>query len=291
MRTEASDQFCVSLSPSAFAHVAALVRRETAMVYEPGKEYLVEARLRPLARQAGCGDLDAYVALLPTDPAELRRAIEALTITETYWFRDLVPYQVLAERILPWLLAERTRTRHLRIWSAACSSGQEAYSIAILLRELLPIGWSAEILATDVNDAMLARVRDGRYNDLEMRRGMPRERLATHFHEDPVSPGGWEIVPELKAMVQTRQLNLAAALPALPTFDVVFLRNVLIYFDHDVRRSVLDRVRAQVCDDGYVVLGSAEAGMDVGEQWSRDTVARLSVLRPAAAPATARSAS
>lgn len=277
----------MSLSSTSFAYVAALVRRETAMLYEAGKEYLVEARLLPLARAAGCSDVDGYVARLGSDLVERRRALDALTINETSWFRDNAPYQVFTDTMLPALLGSRTATRHLRIWSAACSSGQEAYSLTMLLDQHLPAGWTAEILATDVSTAMLARVDAGRYSQVEMNRGLPATQLVKYFTRVGTE---WEVRADLRSMVRTQHLNLAAPFPPLPTFDVVLLRNVLIYFDLETKRDILRRVRDRVAPDGYLLLGSTETTLEAGEHWDRETVGRVVVHRPAGSAADARPA-
>ena len=267
----------MSLSPASFDYVAALVRRETAVIYDAGKEYLVEARLLPLAREAGEVDVDAYVLRIQRDLVEARKAIDALTINETSWFRDNAPYQVFTDVMLPALLEARGAARHLRIWSAACSSGQEAYSLAMLLHESLPSGWSAEILATDVSTTMLERVAAGRYGQVEMNRGMPATRLVRWFTR---VGSNWEIAPELRAMVRTRHLNLAAPFPPLPTFDIVFLRNVLIYFEMDVKCDILRRTRDLVAPDGFLLLGSSETTLDMDVPWHREPIDRVQVLRP-----------
>jgi chemotaxis protein methyltransferase CheR len=267
----------VSLSSTSFAYVSALVRRETAVIYDASKEYLVEARLLPLAREAGEPDVDAYVVRIQRDLVEARKAIDALTINETSWFRDNAPYQAFTDVMLPALLTARIATRHLRIWSAACSSGQEAYSLAMLLHENLPAGWSAEILATDVSTAMLARVAAGQYGQVEMNRGMPATKLVRYFTRVGSS---WEVAPELRAMVRTQHLNLAAPFPPLPTFDVVFLRNVLIYFEMDVKCDILRRTRDLVAADGFLLLGSSETTLDMDVPWQREPVDRVQVLRP-----------
>lgn len=269
----------MSLSPTSFTYVAALVRRETAVIYDSGKEYLVEARLLPLAREAGEADVDAYVFRIQRDKIEERKAIDALTINETSWFRDNSPYRAFTEVMLPMLLANRTATCHLNIWSAACSSGQEAYSLAMLLHERLPAGWSAEILATDVSTAMLERVNRGRYGQVEMNRGMPASQLVRYFTR---VGSEWEVAPELRAMVRTQHLNLAAPLPPLPTFDVVFLRNVLIYFEMDVKRDIMRRFRDVVAPDGYLLLGSSETALDMNMHWRAESIDRVQVHRPLA---------
>lgn len=266
----------VSISSLALAYVSDLVRRETAMLYPPEKAYLVESRLTPLAAQAGCS-LEAYVARVRQDPAEQARVVDALTINETSWFRDNTPFRALATGIVPALLQERG-SRHLRIWSAACSSGQEPYSIAMTLKEHLPHGWTAEIWATDVSPTMVRRVAEGRYGQVEMNRGLPATSLVKYFAR---AGSEWEVVPALREMVRPSVVNLVQDLPPMPAFDVVLLRNVLIYFDTDVRREVLRRVHATMAPDGYLVLGSSETAMNVGPDWVRDTCGRLQLHRPA----------
>lgn len=268
----------MTITQSSFAYVSELVRRETAMLYDPGKEYLVEARLLPLAREAGCPDVDAYVARLATSAVEREKVLDALTINETSWFRDNAPYQAFTETMLPAMIAARSHVRHLSIWSAACSSGQEAYSLAMLLDQHLPNGWSAQILATDVSTTMLERVRAGRYSQVEMNRGMPATSLVKYFSR---AGSEWEVCEDLKKMVRTQPLNLAASFPLLPTFDIVFLRNVLIYFDMDTKRDILRRVHRVVAPDGFLLLGSSETTLDLEDHWGREAHGRVQVHRPA----------
>ena len=270
----------MTAAPDTYESVSALVRRETAMVYDSGKEYLVEARLRPLAAAAGC-DVDEYVRRLQVDPAERRKAMDALTINETSWFRDHAPYQVLTDVLLPRLLAARAPSRHLRIWSAACSSGQEAYSIAMLLDQHLPAGWTFEILATDVSTAMLERVRAGRYSAVEVNRGLPATSLVRYFTR---VGSEWEIVQTLRDHVTTRHVNLAAPFLGLGTFDLVMLRNVLIYFEQATKHDILRRVQPMVEKHGYLMLGSSETTLDLppatAALWGREQHGRVQVHRP-----------
>jgi chemotaxis protein methyltransferase CheR len=277
----------VTISPSSFAFVSDLVRQETAMLYDAGKEYLVEARLLPLARAAGCPDVDAYVGRLRVDREEQVKALDALTINETSWFRDNSPYKTFTDLLLPSVLAARAHVRHVSIWSAACSSGQEAYSLAMLLDQHLPSGWTAQILATDVSTQMLERVQAGRYSQVEMNRGLPATSLVKYFSR---VGSEWEVSPELKKMVRTQHLNLAAPFPLLPTFDIVFLRNVLIYFDLETKRDILRRTHRVVAPDGFLLLGSSETTLDMDDHWEREAHDRVQVHRPAAtthaAPAT-----
>lgn len=266
----------MTISPHSFRFVSDLVRRETAMIYDLGKEYLVEARLLPLARALGVADVDAYVTRLGHDLAERARAINALTINETSWFRDHAPYTAFTDHILPDLLSRRGHTRTLSIWSAACSSGQEAYSLAMLLHDHLPPGWSAHIHATDVSTDMLERVNTGRYSQVEMNRGLPAAMLVRHFTR---VGSEWEISADLRHTVSTRHLNLAAPFPPMPTFDLVMLRNVLIYFDVDTKRDILRRIRDVTSPDGYLVLGSTETTLDLDQHWVRQPVGRVQVHR------------
>lgn len=273
----------MTISQSSFAFVSDLVRRETAMLYDPGKEYLVEARLLPLAREAGCNDVDSYVVRLQSDAAERAKVLDALTINETSWFRDNAPYQAFTETMLPAMIAARAHVRHLSIWSAACSSGQEAYSLAMLLDQHLPPGWTAQILATDVSPKMLARVDAGRYSQVEMNRGLPATSLVKYFTR---TGSEWEVSDDLKKVVRTQHLNLSTPFPLLPTFDIVFLRNVLIYFDMDTKRDILRRVHQVVAPDGFLLLGSSETTLDMDAHWGREAHGRVQIHRPASAQAT-----
>jgi len=272
----------VSMAPASFELIASLVLRETSIIYEPRKEYLVEARLHPLSVQAGCASLDEYVQLVMRNPVERQKSIDALTINETSWFRDNAPYQAFTDTMLPALLAARADRRRLSIWSAACSSGQEAYSIAMLLDQHLPAGWTADILATDVSTAMLTRVQDGRYSQVEMNRGMPATSLVKYFNRTGAE---WEVVPTLRSMVRTRHLNLAEPFPMIGTFDLVLLRNVLIYFDQATRHGILRRMHPHVAPDGYLLLGSSETTLDLpadlNAMWGREQIGRVQAHRRA----------
>ena len=272
----------MTLPSPAFDYVRDLVRREAAIVLEPGKEYLVESRLLPLAREAGEPTVGDYVAKLQRsrDPRTTQRVVDALTTNETSWLRDNEPFQALTAEVLPDLIRARKGTgeRSLQIWSAACSSGQEPYGIAMVSAELLKAaGFSCSILATDISEEILERARAGLYSQLEMNRGMPAAMLVRHFTRAGTQ---WQVGPELKRSVTFKRLNLAAPLPAMPRFDVVFLRNVLIYFDAATKRSILQRVRAVMRPDGYLFLGGAETTLGIDEGWERVKVGRTYAQRP-----------
>lgn len=268
----------MSLTQDTFAFVADVVRRRSAIQLEAGKEYLVESRLLPLAREGGHAGVDAYVrevraARRESDLAEI---VEALTTNETSWFRDNTPFSALRTHIVPGLRAERTVLDGLRVWSAACSTGQEPYSIAMTLTDVLGPGARFDITATDLSDQVLAQARSGRYSQLEVNRGLPAPMMVRWFQRNGHD---WQIADELRRTITFTKHNLLDPAPAGP-FDIVFLRNVLIYFDLDTKRSILGRVHRALRPGGYLVLGAAETTIGVDGDWERVPVERGSVYRP-----------
>jgi chemotaxis protein methyltransferase CheR len=268
----------MSLTRETFDFVADLVRRRSAIQLEPGKEYLVESRLLPLAREGGHSGVDAYVTSVRTGRREpdLVAVVEALTTNETSWFRDSTPFSALRTHILPALRAERPVLDRLRVWSAACSTGQEPYSIAMTLAEILGPSTRTEIVATDLSDQVLNQAKEGRYSQLEVNRGLPAPMLVRHFRR---SGADWQIAEELRRTITFQRHNLLDA-PPLGPFDLVFLRNVLIYFDLATKRAILGRVHRVLRPGGFLVLGAAETTIGVDGDWERVPVARGSVYRP-----------
>ncbi len=266
----------MTLSSETFRWVADLVRRRSAIQLEPGKEYLVESRLLPLARAACRADVDAYVRSIRTaaPPAVLQAVVEALTTNETSWFRDAQPFRSLADHIVP-ELGRPGGDGTVRIWSAACSSGQEPYSIAMVLADLATSG-RLRVLGTDLNEQVLSRARAGRYSQLEVNRGLPAPMLVQHFTR---SGADWEVAPALRASVSFAQHNLLDRPPPGGPFDVVFLRNVLIYFDLATKRDVLRRVRQVIRPGGYLLLGAAETTIGIDDEWERVSLGRGSGYR------------
>jgi chemotaxis protein methyltransferase CheR len=268
----------MTLSASDFAYVAGLVRRESAIVLTPGKEYLVEARLLPVARQAGAASVAEFLGTLQRRPdaAGHRSVVDALTTNETSWFRDREPFTALTDTVLPELLSGRTN-RSLRIWSAACSSGQEPYSLAMTLQQALPPGWNYHITGTDISTEMIKRASAGEYSQVEVNRGLPAQLLVSHFAR---SGTGWKVNPDLRRNITFQQMNLAAPLPSMAPFDVIFLRNILIYFDVETKRTVLRNVGRLLRPDGYLFLGAAETTIGVDESFERVAMGRTSAYRP-----------
>jgi chemotaxis protein methyltransferase CheR len=270
----------MTLTATRFDWVRQLVHRESAIVLAPGKEYLVEARLLPLARKMGLSDVDSFVDSVRSRPRpdDTRSIVEALTTNETSWFRDGDPFTALTSTVLPALQAARGPAERLQIWSAACSSGQEPYTIAMLLEDATPDAASRiSITATDISREMVERTRAGRFSQLEVNRGLPAPMLVRHFQR---AGSEWEVAPNLRRMVTARECNLAAPLPRMGPFDVVYLRNVLIYFDLPTKQAILRRVRELMRPDGWLFLGAAETTLGVDDSWSRVVLGRTSAYRP-----------
>ncbi len=270
----------MSTSAAALAHVRDLVYRRAGIVLAADKNYLIEARLLTLARELGLPSVEDVVDEARAEVGDRcnGRIVEALTTNETTFFRDVHPFEALHEKVLPELLAARPPSQPLRVWSAACSTGQEAYSIAMTVLERMP---SAEarvrILGTDVAPSMVTRAHEGRYRHLEVNRGLPAPLLVKHFSRDGAE---WVISPRLRTMVEFKQLNLVAPATPFPPSDLVFLRNVLIYFDEPTRRAVLKRVRAAMAPDGYLFLGCAETTSSLDDAFDRVRVGNAVCHRP-----------
>jgi chemotaxis protein methyltransferase CheR len=250
-----------TITSDGFNYVRTLVHGQSAMVLEPGKEYLVELRLEALARLGGFGSVQAMVdAMRSSHPGPLHRlAAEAMTNNETLFFRDPRVFSMLKSHILPALTARPSSERTLNIWCAACSTGQEPYSLAMLLREAPScVGWKINLLASDFSNEALARARAGRYSQFEVNRSLPAPMLMKYFKQHR---GAWEISPQLQQVIQFEQINLTQPWPALPMMDLIVLRNVLIYFDAETRRKILGKAARLLAPGGYLVLGTSESTM------------------------------
>jgi chemotaxis protein methyltransferase CheR len=252
--------------PENMSYLQRLVHRRSGIVLEDGKDYLVDSRLDSVARSAGVRSVDELVGKLRRDSGSLlvQRVVEAMTTNETMFFRDAHPFEALRQRFVPELVQRRARERRLRVWSAAAATGQEPYSIAMTLLEAFPelASWDVNILATDLNAAVLERARLGRYRELEVSRGLPAPYLAKYFARHDSE---WEVIPQVRDMVTFRQLNLVEAWEGMESCDLVFMRNVLIYFDIGTKRSILKRLHHVLGRDGFLVLGSAETTTNLDE--------------------------
>jgi chemotaxis protein methyltransferase CheR len=268
----------MTLAQSDFKFVSTMVRREAAIVLAPGKEYLVEARLIPVARAVGAAGVAEFLAELQRrpNPDHQRRVIDALTTNETSWYRDREPFAALTDVVLPELVKSRATTRKVRLWSAASSSGQEAYSLAITLQENLPAGWGYEIMGSDISTEMVKRAQTGEYSQVEVNRGLPASQLVLYFER---AGAHWRIVPSLRRNVSFKLMNLTTPLPPMQPFDVIFLRNVLIYFDVATKKSVLRNVARLLRPDGLLFLGAAETTIGIDDNYERVAAGRTSAYR------------
>ena len=259
-----------ALGPGAFEYVRTLVLERAAIVLDAGKTYLVESRLAPVARKEGLANVNALVdRMRATGDRRLQQAVvESMTTNETSWFRDHGPFDALRDHVLPKLVAARQTERRLEIWSAACSTGQEPYSIAMTLADHFPQldQWSVRILASDLAGSVLDQARSGRFSQMEVNRGLPAAMLVKHFER---SGTHWVVRDDIRRRVQFGTVNLADTWPALPPLDVVFLRNVMIYFDNDTKKAILAKVRRALRPDGYLFLGTAETTLHLDDHFER----------------------
>jgi chemotaxis protein methyltransferase CheR len=246
------------VTPLDYDYLRRLLKKRSGLVLSPEKQYLVESRLVPVARRAGLADLCELVGRLRRADEKLAvEVVEAMTTNESFFFRDKVPFEHFRDTIIPALLAARAAQRRIRIWCAAASTGQEPYSLAMSLKEMKDklAGWRVEILGTDLSVEVLEKAKAGIYSQFEVQRGLPIQMLVKYFAQVGDT---WQLAPEIRAMVQYRPLNLLGDFGGLGSFDVVFCRNVLIYFDQDLKIDVLNRLARVTEPDGYLVLGAAE---------------------------------
>ncbi len=247
------------MTPADFDFVSGLLKRRSGLMLSADKQYLLESRLLPVARKAGFDSLSGLIGALKADKTELlaTAVVEAMTTNESFFFRDKVPFDNLRTTALPALQAARRHSRALRIWCAAAASGQEPYSLAMALSEMDGrfAGWQIEVIATDISNSILEKARQGLYSQFEVQRGLPIQLLIKYLSQDGEM---WQITPEIRAMVKYRQFNLLSDFSDLGTFDLIFCRNVLIYFDQETKVNVLDRLAEVIAGDGYLVLGAAE---------------------------------
>lgn len=247
------------MTEASFQFLREFLRARSGLNLAADKRYLVESRLAPLARLLAFASTDALVARLHADapPGLAQSVLDAMATHETSFFRDRVPFESFRTIVLPRLLAARRETRRLRVWSAAASTGQEAYSLAMILAEVEPAltDWRIEIVATDMSSAALARGQAGTYSQFEVQRGLPIKSLLRHFTQTGEE---WTIAPDLRAAIQWRVANLLGDLRGLGRFDVVFCRNILIYLDKAAKAELVGKIHGALAPDGALCLGSTE---------------------------------
>ncbi|AWJ92332.1 chemotaxis protein CheR (plasmid) [Azospirillum baldaniorum] len=251
-----------------FDMFSTLLKQRSGLVLTRDKAYLLESRLMPVARKWNMKGLEELASTVRTrkDEALLRDITEAMTTNESSFFRDQKPFDQFKQIVLPKLMEARSAKRSIRIWSAACSSGQEAYSLAMLLSEDAAklAGWRIEIVGTDISAEMVERSKSGIYTQFEVQRGLPIQMLVKHFKQQGDK---WQISQQLRQMASFREFNLLGDLSTLGQFDIVFCRNVLIYFDQPTKTKVLEAIARQMPQDGVLYLGGAETVLGITDRF------------------------
>ncbi|MCA1457458.1 protein-glutamate O-methyltransferase CheR [Bradyrhizobium sp. BRP22] len=271
-----------------YEYLRKLFKDHSGLDLSADKQYLIESRLLPLSRKCGLSGIDDLVQKMKAGSAShIAQAVEAMTTNETFFFRDKAPFDHFRNAIIPELLKARSSRRTIRIWCAAGSTGQEPYSLAMCLKEMGAqlAGWRTEILATDLSQEVLEKSKAGIYSQFEVQRGLPIQLLVKYFKQNGEL---WQINADIRAMVQHRQLNLLHDFAQLGTFDVIFCRNVLIYFDQDTKINIFSRLARSLETDGFLVLGAAETVVGLTDVFKpcpeKRGLYRPTGARPAAAP-------
>ncbi len=266
------------MTPMDYEFLRKLLKERSGLDLSSDKQYLVESRLNPLARRVGLSGIEELVAKIRSGAEALTsEVVEAMTTNETFFFRDKIPFDHLRQTVLPELVQARANRRSLRIWCAASSTGQEPYSIAMCIKEFAPLaGWRVEIVATDLSQGVLEKSRAGIFSQFEVQRGLPIQMLVKYFTQTGEL---WQLNADTRAMVQHRQLNLLQDFSHLGTFDVIFCRNVLIYFDQDTKINIFDRLARVLEPDGVLALGAAESVVGVSDAF-RSCPERRGLYRP-----------
>jgi chemotaxis protein methyltransferase CheR len=246
------------VTPPDYEYLRKFLKDHSGLDLSADKHYLIESRLLPLARKSGLNGISDLVQKLKGGPAPfVTQVVEAMTTNETFFFRDKIPFDHFREVIMPELIKARANRKSIRIWCAAGSTGQEPYSLAMCIREMSAAlaGWRVEILATDLSQEVLEKSKAGIYSQFEVQRGLPIQMLVKYFKQTGEL---WQINPDMRAMVQHRQLNLLHDFTQLGVFDIIFCRNVLIYFDQDTKVNIFNRLARATEPEGFLVLGAAE---------------------------------
>jgi chemotaxis protein methyltransferase CheR len=280
------------ISEATFEYIRRMLFDQSGIALGPDKHYLVQLRLGPLAKTAGYATVNEYASVLQrsSKTPQHTAVIEAMTTNETSFFRDVSPFDALRTTLLPDFIKRRGEQGRIRIWCGASSTGQEPYSIAMIIRDHFPqlMKGRIEIVASDLANTVLTLARAGRYSQLEVNRGLPAPLLVKYFKQEGIE---WVLSPDIKRMVDFRQLNLIDPWPSMQPFDFVFLRNVMIYFNVDAKREILRKMRGVLKPDGCLFLGTAETTMGVDETFQRRAVGRAVCYQPPGAPPLSAAAS
>jgi chemotaxis protein methyltransferase CheR len=275
------------MSPAEYDYLRQFLKARSGLVLSNEKQYLIESRLLPVARKAGLQSIAALVAKLkePRETVLAEAVVEAMTTNESFFYRDKTPFEHFTQVMMPELIKARASQKKIRIWCAAASTGQEPYTLAMCLKEMeakIP-GWRIEIIGTDISNEVLDRAKAGTYTQFEVQRGLPIQMLLKYFTQQGES---WTISPQLRSMVQWKKFNLLESFASLGQFDIVFCRNVLIYFDQPTKVDILSRISKITASDGYLVLGAAETVVGLTDAF-KPAPDRRGLYLPAAAVAQA----
>jgi len=267
-----------TVHPHEYRFLQEYVYRESGIVLDKDKGYLLEARLMPIVHERRLGSINDLCALLraTADSTLKQRVVDAITTNETFFFRDVNQWDSLRAHVLPKLIEARNASRRLRFWSAAASTGQEAYSLAMLLLEMGLANWDIRILGTDLSSTVLEKARAGKYGQMEVNRGLPATYLVKYFRRSGLE---WELRPEVRRLVEFRPFDLRRPMRALGPFDLVFCKNVLIYFDAGTKKGILEELRGTLYRGGYLVLGMSETTLVQGEGYERETLGNATFFR------------
>ena len=254
-----------------YAYLQKHVYAQSGIVLDSDKHYLLESRLIPIVRQERLASLNDLCARMRAEavPTLSKQVVEAMTTNETLFFRDVAPFQALRTQVIPELQKLRADSKRLRFWSAASSSGQEAYSLAMMLLEMGLGAWNIEILGTDLSEQILERARQGKYMQLEVNRGLPAPCLVKYFAREGQQ---WQLKDEVRRMARVQRFDLRQSMAGLGVFDVVLCRNVLIYFDVETKKKILGEIRKSLVSGGYLVLGGAETTINLDDKYQRTPV-------------------
>jgi chemotaxis protein methyltransferase CheR len=276
----------MSINADDFEFVRTMVRAQAGIILEPGKEYLVESRLLPLAKREGFASIEELVAKTraPLGNGLNQKIVDSMTTNETTFFRDVEPFEALRKFVLPELIERNKQTRRLSIWYAASSTGQEPYSVSMLIQEHFPqlLSWDLQQLATDISPSVLARAREGKYGQVEINRGLPANYLVKYFSKQG---NEWQLKESIRKMVRFQELNLIRPWPTMADADIVMIRNVMIYFDIEAKKQILGRIRRILRPTGYLFLGGAETTMNLDDSFVRQQYERAGCYRPRMAEA------
>ncbi|MFY9855429.1 MAG: protein-glutamate O-methyltransferase CheR [Terracidiphilus sp.] len=272
----ASQTLTTEILPENYRFLQAHVYSQVGIVLESNKSYLFESRLAPIVKQFSLGSINALCELLlaKRSPEISHQVVEAMTTNETYFFRDPAQYETIRTVLLPCLKEERQVTRKLRFWSAASSTGQEAYSLAMMLIEEGLKDWDIQILGTDFSSKVVERAQSGNYQQIEVNRGLPASLLVKHFHRSGLE---WQLSESVRRMARFQTIDLRKSMRTLGPFDLVFCRNVMIYFDNETKRNIMKELHSTLFRGGWLLLGGAESAFGLDEWFDRKTIGKVTV--------------